>query len=278
MERYLEIDILKGIAVTFMVIYHIFYFPNQYGFKEIEYNTLPLKFMARTAQFIFITCVGINLVFSYKISKEKKISDKSYFKKNIKRLVKLGFLALFMTFFTYFVFGDSYVKFGILHFIAFSSLLLFPFVNNLKIINMIMFVVISLYILNKTHPEIFLNVPQDIAFISGFYSKYPAVDHFPLLPWLSLICFGIIIGHKIYDLKPKLSKSFKNTNLSKFLEKTGKYSLEIYMIHWLIIYLIFCHIYPKYFRQVPDLSFLNENIIIENQNIISQNTISQNEI
>ena len=64
MERYHEIDILKGIAVICMIIFHFFYFPNQYGFKEIEYNTKTLKIIAKIAQIIFITSVGINLVFS----------------------------------------------------------------------------------------------------------------------------------------------------------------------------------------------------------------------
>ena len=26
-----------------MIIFHLFYFPNQYGFKEIEYDNLPLN-------------------------------------------------------------------------------------------------------------------------------------------------------------------------------------------------------------------------------------------
>ena len=66
MKRYDEIDILKGIAVICMIIFHFFYFPNQYGFKEIEYDTSSLKFIAKVAQIIFITCVGINLVFAKK--------------------------------------------------------------------------------------------------------------------------------------------------------------------------------------------------------------------
>ena len=62
--RYQEIDILKGVAVICMVIYHFFYFPNQYGFKEIKYNTKLLQTIAKIAQFIFIGSVGINLTFS----------------------------------------------------------------------------------------------------------------------------------------------------------------------------------------------------------------------
>ena len=58
--RYPEIDILKGVAVICMVIYHFFYFPNQYGFKEIKYDTYLLETIAKIAQFIFIGSVGIN--------------------------------------------------------------------------------------------------------------------------------------------------------------------------------------------------------------------------
>ena len=263
MKRYKEIDILKGLAVILMIIYHLFYFPNMYGFKEIEYNTIPLKCIARIAQVIFITCVGINLVFSFYNSKEKNESKKKYYQKNIYRVIKLCFYALFMTFFTFFVFGDSFVRFGILHLIALSSLLLFPFIDNLNIIRMILSLIIILYILIKSNPKLFTTlIPSNIAPIFGFYFTYPSIDHFPLIPWLSLICFGILIGHKIYKNRITISDDLKKTKTSKFLQKTGEYSLEIYMIHWLVIYLIFCHIYPKYFRVVPNLEYLSSNINI----------------
>ena len=47
------------------------------------------------------------------------------------------FFAICMSLFTYFVFGDKFVKFGILHFISLSSLLLFMFVDNENLIKMI---------------------------------------------------------------------------------------------------------------------------------------------
>jgi len=261
MKRYDEIDMLKGIAVILMVIFHIFYFPNQYGFREIEYDTIPLKITARVAQIIFITCVGINLVFSYKSSEEKKEDTYEYTKKSIYRVLKLSFFALFMTLFTYFVFGEKYVKFGILHFIAFSSLVLFPFVNNMKVIYGILSVLILIYSLLKYNPQLFSSVPPNLAFISGFYFVYPAVDHFPLLPWMILICIGIIIGQYIVKNNPQLlSDKSKGNKILDFLRITGKKSLEVYVIHWLIIYLIFCHIYPKYIRTTPILT--NDDFII----------------
>ena len=83
MKRYDEIDILKGIAVICMVVFHFFYFPNQYGFKEIEYNTNLLKITAKIAQIIFITCVGVNLVFA-----KNKNSDPYV---HVQRVMKIAF-------------------------------------------------------------------------------------------------------------------------------------------------------------------------------------------
>ena len=89
--RFNKIDLLKGIAVIFMVIFHIFYFPNQYGFKEFNYNTKTLTIMARIAQIIFITGVGVNMYISYNSDQEKMKKDKNkkseFLKKQLYRIL-----------------------------------------------------------------------------------------------------------------------------------------------------------------------------------------------
>ena len=89
MNRYEEIDLLKGIAVICMIIFHLFYFPNQYGFKEIEYDTTMLSTIAKIAQFIFITCVGINLV----LANQNKTNDEKL-QLNLKRILKQVIISL----------------------------------------------------------------------------------------------------------------------------------------------------------------------------------------
>ena len=133
--RYESIDIFKGVAVIFMIIFHIFYFPNQYGFKEFNYDTPFLKCIARIAQMIFITGVGVNMYISYKSEEDKfkknkdKKKKKSQFNlKQLKRIGKLAMLALFLSIFSYKIFGDMFIKFGILHFMALSSLLVMFFI------------------------------------------------------------------------------------------------------------------------------------------------------
>ncbi len=243
MKRYTEIDLLKGIAVICMVIFHFFYFPNQYGFKEIEYNTPLLKTIAKIAQIIFITCVGINLVFA-----KNKNKDPNY---HLQRIGKITFFAILMTIFTYYVFQDKYVKFGILHFIAFSSLILFMFVDDLQIMKIITSVLALLFVLNKIKPELFYSIPSPIAFIGGFYNdKYSAIDHFPILPWIIFICFGTFIGNYLLQNKIKFPEIFNNNPIANTLITTGKYSLEIYAVHWAVLYVLYCILYSKYIRNI----------------------------
>ena len=138
-----------------------------------------------------------------------------------------------------------------INFVAFSSLLLFMFVDNLEIMKVITSVLALLFVLNNIKPELFRMVPSPIAFISGFYNdRYSAVDHFPILPWIFLICIGVFIGHYLLKNEINSPKFITNNPVSDVLKTIGKRSLEIYAVHWLVLYLIYCHLYPKYFRKI----------------------------
>ena len=242
MKRYEEIDIQKGVAVICMDVIHFFYFPNQYGFKEIEYNTMFLKIIAKIAQIIFITCVGINLAFA-----KEKTNDASY---HLKRIGKIAFYAVLMSLFTYHVFQERYVKFGILHFIAFSSLLLFTFVDNVETMKVITTIVALLFVLNNIHPELFRIIPSPVAFIGGFYNdRYSSIDHFPILPWIFLVCIGTFIGNYLLNNDINTPEYLIDNPLSDILKNIGKRSLEIYAVHWVVLYLIYCIIYSKFIRK-----------------------------
>ena len=244
--RYECIDILRGVAVIFMIIFHIFYFPNKYGYKEFNYSTDILQLTARIAQIIFITLVGINIYLSYKNSETKN----KYYVKQLNRILKLVFLAIFITLFSYFIFGDSFVKFGILHFLAIASLLLMLFVDNQKVIIGVIFLTLIIKVLISYDKQIFLFIPKKIAFVTGFYSRYSAVDHFPIIPWISYVCLGLLIGKYITDKDfkintPEIYHKLKDSGALKGLQWCGKKSLEIYIIHWVLLYVFFAHMYPK---------------------------------
>ena len=250
--RFDKIDLLKGVAVIFMVIFHIFYFPNQYGFKEFNYETKTLKTIARVAQIIFITGVGVNMYISYNSDQEKIKKDKKrkseFLKKQLYRILKLVVIAIFISVFSYYIFGDMFVKFGILHFMAFSSLLLMPFVDSPKILGVIILITLFVRYLIQKDKKIFYNIPKKLAFVTGLYSSYGAVDHFPIVPWIVFICIGIILGRVITNKKNQVlledKKEDKNL-ITKGVKWCGKNSLEIYVVHWILLFIFFAYIYPK---------------------------------
>ena len=244
MERHEEIDILKGIAILCMITFHIFYFPNQYGFKEIRYNTPLLNIIAKIAQIIFITSVGINLSFS-KLSAIKQEKEKELNKKSISRILKIAGYAICMSVFSWLLFGEKYIKFGILHFIAVISLILFNYADDIKIIQTLFIVSLVIYYLIINTPDLFKNIPDKIAFVFGLYNKkYTSIDHFSIFPWILFVLIGMFIGNQIHGNK---GKKYENSIL-KGLKIIGKNSLEIYLVHWIILYIIYCHIYSKYCR------------------------------
>ena len=249
MKRYGELDIVKGIAVICMVVFHLFYFPNKYGFKEIDYDTTLLNTIAKIAQFIFIGSVGINLTLSKEKYKNNDADKYEYIKRSLKRTLKLVFLASLMSLFTYLVFGNSFVKFGILHFIAVSSFALFYIVDDMKIIYTLLILSILAYYMILKNPIVFEGVPEKLAFVSGFYNhKFDSIDHFPIFPWIIVVLIGVLIGHYIKKNKPHLPVNIKENMVVSSLEKIGGKSLEIYAVHWIVLYLIYCIVYAKLLR------------------------------
>ena len=130
-----------------------------------------------------------------------------------------------------------------------GTLLLLPFVDSPKIlVGIISSTIFIRYLINKDTTT-FENVPPKLAFITGLYSKYGAVDHFPVTPWIIFICIGLIFGKVLTNKKnEKILKNVqvkKETIVSKGLSWCGKKSLEIYIIHWILLYLFFAFVYPK---------------------------------
>ena len=102
---------------------------------------------------------------------------------------------MLMSLFTYFVFGDEFVKFGILHFIAFASFVLFYFVDDLKIIYTLLVLSDIMLLFNKNISfTYFQKFQKKIAFVSGFFNvKYRSIDHFPIFPWIIVVLVGVLI-------------------------------------------------------------------------------------
>ena len=241
MARYEEIDILKGIAVILMVIFHIFYLGNHMGFKKIDASGNFLYMMAKIAHLTFIFMAGINLF----ISKNKNKDNKNkFYKNNILRSTKLLIYGLIITIITYYLFGEAkYVKFGILHFISIAIILSLFIADKLyiAIVILIIFVFLQMYTKNRNKFSSICSKNPVICFIMGIYGNYNghigSMDHFALIKVYPIFFSGIIIGNLLYKKSREIKKK-KPNKLLDILAWTGKKSLQIYLIHWIVIFIV----------------------------------------
>lgn len=262
-KRFYEIDTLKGIAVILMVIFHFFYLVSKMEIKYINTRCGLLYASAKTAHCLFIFLVGVNLAISYKKFKEKNKEDfdndknkyySKYIKKVLKRVALLVVAAIAVSILSYLAFKNLYVKFGIFHFIATALLLTAPIVGS-KYLSLIVSAVIGLLysIFNSEKMRNFTSIACHktpiFCFVTGiFNTKFSSLDHFSLVPYLGLVSFGIFIGNILYTDKERLFlKNGDSKKLDEFFERNeivgslnlmGKYSFQIYFIHFIAFYFI----------------------------------------
>ena len=263
-SRFRELDQIKGVAVICMIIFHSTYYPHICGFHEFQYDTLFMNVFAKVAQVIFLFSVGINLQLANEKNKQKQMKQMSVLSKTSvdvnqylisqrqkTRIIKLTFFAMIISVWTYLVFDTDFVKFGILHFIATASLILLYIDNPIKIIVSSLII----YFMYNRKPLLFHRLfPSYIGFVMGVNNNYSAIDHFSLIPWINLPSTGMLFAKYLLPSLPLYNREicsnidlFPDENckniLSEYLQLIGKKSLEIYMIHWIVLYIVFNILY-----------------------------------
>lgn len=202
-----------------------------------------------------------------------KKKPNTFYGKKILRSLKLLFYGMIITVITKHVWGNkNSVKFGILHFMSVAimlSLVIFKFSINDKILNIVLLCVIALFtVLGNSNlgNSAFCKSSPFLCFILGAFGKYNnnigSLDHHSIFQKYPFFAIGIMIGKMMVSNKKKTSdmnkinnknqklgdsldkfnvKSNKiNSKLSnkiiKILNHLGKNSLNVYLIHWFILY------------------------------------------
>ncbi len=244
-KRLTEIDLLRGIAVIFMMLDHFMFnvwglmpfvfldFPNAewYGFYSLALNywNWGVRTIVRyVIIFIFLALTGVSCSFS---------------KSNLKRGVKLLIVALLLTLATYVLSlvmndVDMIISFGILHCIAVILLLVAlveKFTSN-KFVYLIIglaFMIFGAFFLKE--------VP--VSYNSGnffrlFFEQLIGLimlgpDSFSLFFYGGQIFIGVFLGKLLYkERKPLLIKGEYKNNLVTLV---GRHSLLFYVLHQVVI-------------------------------------------
>jgi len=239
--RFWEIDFLRGIGITFVVIFHLFFDLNYFGILQNSmYSGLWLIFQRFTAS-LLILLVGISLVLSYEREKEKNQvknrNDKTnnIFPKFLKRSAFLFAIASIITIITWGYPHEGFIVFGILHFIALAILLGYLFLRFFYLNLFLGFAMIIAGTIMNRIPATDNSLLLFGLSTADFYS----LDYFPLLPWFGIVLVGIFVGKYFYSGKRnvmRLSSSMPKSGFVRFFNMLGQNSLLIYLVHQLVLF------------------------------------------
>ncbi|HDQ16321.1 MAG TPA: DUF1624 domain-containing protein [Bacteroidetes bacterium] len=230
-ERFVEIDIIRGLAILLMVLGHFLW--------DLDYfNVLPINRGVYSALQAFVPqtfflIVGIGVIISYKRRKLTPKNEKKYFKYLIFRGLKVLGLGVLLTFLSLIFIPKTPIFFGVLHCIGLSIVMCVPFImfKRYSFIFAVFFILIGCLF-----SQMLVTNPTMLHLVVGLY---PAniwsftVDYFPIFPWFGIVILGISIGDFLY-CGNKRRFSFPDVGKckpAKLISWIGQHSLGIYLVH-----------------------------------------------
>ena len=191
---------------------------------NVDYSKGFNKLTGGAAGVLFILISGISCTLS---------------RNNIKRALRIIAVALGITAITHLYNAEMGIKFGILHFLG-LSILMYPFLAKL---NGYLLATLGTVILIAGKYVSRINPVHDYFFIFGITSdKFVSSDYYPVIPWLGVFIYGIILGKVFYkDKKGIFNFKLKNNIISwmgNIISWMGKNTLVIYIVHQPVILLI----------------------------------------
>lgn len=212
---------LRGFAIVLMFVFHFSFDLNYFGVINIQFLEDPfwLNFR-RLIVSLFLLLVGISL----HLSTRKGIRWCSWSKRMTLLLVYAGVVSLG----SWMMFPQTYIYFGILHFIALASILGLLF-TGFYWLNLLLGVFIILLDINYSNT--LFNAPH-LQWI-GLMPQLPATeDYVPLLPWFGVVLIGMFIGKTLFDDTPMTWLNWSSQQpVARWLAFGGRHSIHIYMIH-----------------------------------------------
>jgi uncharacterized membrane protein len=230
--RFWEVDLLRGVAILMMVLFHLVYDLNYFAVYDIEVSSGFWLAVARLTASLFLLLVGLSLALSH--SRAMLMGQEKRFRlRLLKRSAWILSLAMGITLVTYLFIGKGFIVFGVLHLIGLSLLLAYPLLrlHRAKFIFGLLFILLGAYLQNISVGFPWLLwlglVPTD------FYS----VDYFPVLPWFGVILVGMGLGEWLYP-GYRRRIALPDLSLSPFVRALaflGHNSLAIYLVHQPVI-------------------------------------------
>lgn len=209
-NRIWEIDFLRGMAILLMAVFHLAVDLRDFYGVPLDYFHGFWYVEGKLSAVMFMLLAGISTIFGRNI---------------LRHGVKIFCWGMVLTFVTYIYDPGTYIRFGILHLLG-ASLVLVYFMRRLSVIALCILAVIILGLGN-----VFIYQTAAAAYLFPFgltTAEFVSMDYYPLLPWYGVFLCGTVAGRLLYRERRSLLKKpwhFEG------LEEMGRHSLLIYLIH-----------------------------------------------
>ncbi|GGB35398.1 membrane protein [Roseibium aquae] len=227
-KRLVALDGARGIAIIAMVVYHFSWDLSWFGLVgwPVATGSGWRAFAGGiAASFLFLS--GVTLVLAHGTGIRWKALART-------KLVLL-FAAVGVSLGTYFVFGDSFVRFGILHAIFLSGLLALPLLQ-------------APWLISLAASAVMLTLPlwagsyvfngQAWLWTGLGTPDFGSVDYVPVAPWSGVLFLGVAVAQSPLwrRLRPRLAGISMETRAGRGLRMLGRRSLLIYLVHQPILF------------------------------------------
>ncbi len=227
-DRFAVIDMVRGVAILLMIVYHFSWDLTYFGLARFAILTDPAWiWFARSIAALILLVMGVSQV----MARRRGLTSRAF----LKRLCLIAACAAAVSAATYWMAPGAYVFFGILHHIALASLLM------VGLIALPTAALIALAAAALAAPFA-LSGP---AFTAGWLlwlglaPEAPlSVDYVPLLPWLAVPLTGVILGRLLVgngDVPGWLTWRPADP-LGRLVRFAGRHSLAVYMLHQPVLF------------------------------------------
>lgn len=221
-KRNVLLDLSRGSAVWLMILYHFAWNLNDFGIADIDLFDNPIWFAMRTfILFLFLLIAGISMVLAH--------GKVQYWRAFWRRWIAITTGAAIVSFGTLLVMPQVYVFFGVLHCIALTSLLAFPFLKTNLIFTVL---VATLFVILPTiAADPLFNQPL-LQWTGLVTTKPESIDYVPIFPWAGIVLFGIACcrWHQKFVLIPFHDWCPKG-RVNMVTQWVGRNALLVYLLH-----------------------------------------------
>ena len=230
-DRFGEIDLLRTLAILLMIVYHTAYDLSAYYSLPIDPMHGGWLLLERATAHLFLLLVGISFAISWGKMEKNGKTLAARMKRIVRRALGIFFCAMLVSLATFVVDPHTYVRFGVLHLIAVSVLLL-PIFMSLREWNFLLAVIVIL----ATPFIVSIPVATPLLLPLGLAPpSFASVDYFPLFPWFGTVMIGAGLGNLLYNRALLRWHVLLSRRWQRMITFPGRHSLLLYLIHQPII-------------------------------------------